>query len=320
LTASLSLRNDRARRAGSAHETLTVLLLVEEGEGVITHPRSGLKARASAGDAVLVDSRVRITDLGRGRLHVVETAVEEQLLLEMTAWMHAGASPLGRARVRATFLALHPPLLVLRPNEGGFVRLRRVARRLNSLGARPRSSTREGRRLAAVAKLASVLDPLVLQDHPSREFAALLGSAVETGWPEVGHPGVRRGLVMLMRAPAAEWSVAMMAHAAGLSIDRFARVFSEELGCTPRRFLAERRLAEFILLIETSPLTVSQAARAAGWSSPSHAIAAFRAAVGVSPAGHRSGRVADADADADETDFFVDESLELSKKVDAGRT
>jgi AraC family transcriptional regulator len=89
---------------------------------------------------------------------------------------------------------------------------------------------------------------------------------IETALDEAGSPGL-----------------AEMAGAAGLSITHFVRAFRRHTGSTPHQYLVRRRIERAVSLLRTARIPVAEVADGAGFSTPAHFVATFRATMGVTP-------------------------------------
>lgn len=78
-------------------------------------------------------------------------------------------------------------------------------------------------------------------------------------------------------------SLAELAGAANLSVTHFVRAFRSTTGTTPHQFLVRRRMERAISLLRVSSATVAEVGDDAGFSTPAHFVATFRAAMGVTP-------------------------------------
>ena len=78
-------------------------------------------------------------------------------------------------------------------------------------------------------------------------------------------------------------TLAAMADAVGLSITHFVRSFRQHTGSTPHKYLVRRRMDRAVSLLRVAQISVGQVADEAGFSTPAHFVAAFRAAMGVTP-------------------------------------
>lgn len=271
-------------------DPMVTIVLVERGKGVVAH-RQGMH-ETRTGDVVIFEpeAEFRYTPIRPQRISMV--MVEQAMLLDIFAWRYAPRSPAGRARIRALMSTAGFPVIVLRPSPSDARRLERLLR-----AARREQIQRSGsamreevpRLLTILAQIMEILDPLILRDHPDPLFAAKIRSTAEVWFPTARHTGVLRALEFVAATPVGEWSVAALAREALMSPGYFTRVFTAEVGVPPRQFLSELRLSEFVMLVQTTTLTVNQAARKVGWASTSHAIAAFRNSFGVTPQEYRHG-------------------------------
>jgi len=78
-------------------------------------------------------------------------------------------------------------------------------------------------------------------------------------------------------------SVYGMAAAAGLSVRHFARVFRQEMGETPHRWLTARRLARAAELLRQGHMPLAQIAQSCGFAGQSHFCKCFRQLTGQTP-------------------------------------
>lgn len=272
-----------ARRLGP----MVTVVLVERGSGVVTD-RLG-RYEVHTGDVVVFEPEAEFRYTPTRPIRITMMMLDEGMLLDSVSWRHAHQSAAGRARVRAIATALSRPVIVLQPTPSASRRLGRLLHTVKEVQKRPPSEDRVLRAMTLLSQMMEIIDPLVMRDHPERSFASQIQAAGQLEFPTVRHPGIHRALEFVATRPPTEWSVAALAEQARLSPGHFTRVFTREVGCSPREFLSERRLTEFILLVQSSSLTVSQAARRVGWASTSHAIAVFRRQTGSTPTRFRTG-------------------------------
>lgn len=83
--------------------------------------------------------------------------------------------------------------------------------------------------------------------------------------------------------PAADWSVDTMADVAHLSPSRFAHVFRQDIGTSPRAFVEAMRLRRAAELLECTQLAVQAIAAHAGFDSAFYFSLRFKKAYGVPP-------------------------------------
>jgi AraC family transcriptional regulator len=82
---------------------------------------------------------------------------------------------------------------------------------------------------------------------------------------------------------AASLSLAEMAAAVGLSVTYFARAFRRHTGRTPHNYIVRRRMDRAVSLLRVAKIPIAEVAEAAGFSTPAHFVATFRAAMSVTP-------------------------------------
>jgi AraC-like DNA-binding protein len=80
--------------------------------------------------------------------------------------------------------------------------------------------------------------------------------------------------------------------AAGLSLYHFIREFRRAFGCTPARYLRERRLTRARQLLAVSDLSVTDICFAVGFESLGSFCTLFRKSEGMTPAAYRAAQVA----------------------------
>jgi AraC-like DNA-binding protein len=153
--------------------------------------------------------------------------------------------------------------------------------------------------------LVPLLADEIVKDEPGQEAVLdrlldLLLIAVLRAWfarPEAdapawyrayGDPVVGRALRLLHNNPAHPWTVASLAHAAGMSRAGLARRFNDLVGEPPMTFLVEWRLALAADLLREPGSTVGSVARQVGYGSPFALSTAFKRVRGISPQEHRA--------------------------------
>ncbi|MDN4472985.1 AraC family transcriptional regulator [Demequina zhanjiangensis] len=87
--------------------------------------------------------------------------------------------------------------------------------------------------------------------------------------------------------PADDWTVADMAHSAGMSRSAFAARFTEVTGTTPLRMVTDRRMALALHMLQTSDDTVAAIAARCGYASEAGFGRAFMRAHATTPAAAR---------------------------------
>lgn len=85
-------------------------------------------------------------------------------------------------------------------------------------------------------------------------------------------------------------TVADLARRAGLSPSRFGHLFTEQVGVSPMRYLERQRMRLAEQLLDLTPRTVAEIARAVGYADPLYFSSRFRAQVGMPPSSYRRRR------------------------------
>ncbi|MDP4509357.1 GlxA family transcriptional regulator [Nonomuraea turcica] len=116
------------------------------------------------------------------------------------------------------------------------------------------------------------------------------GQAQFSVWSKAGVPttrGLRQVLDAVVLEPAADHSTAAMAARAAVSERHLARMFRDEVGMTPARYVEQTRLEAAKLLLVTGDESQESVARRAGFGSPETMRRIFRRNLGVSPGSYR---------------------------------
>lgn len=117
------------------------------------------------------------------------------------------------------------------------------------------------------------------------------GQAQFSVWAEARSP-TNRGLKSILDAvvlnPAEEHTISTMATRAAVSERHLARMFHEQVGLTPARFVEQTRLEAAKVLLATGNDSQDSIAKRAGFGSPDTMRRIFRRNLGVSPGAYRS--------------------------------
>lgn len=101
-------------------------------------------------------------------------------------------------------------------------------------------------------------------------------------------PRISRALSVMHRLPEHRWTVASLAHEAGMSRSRFAERFMDLVGMAPLTYLTEWRLQRARTLLKGSRGQVKAVAGAVGYLSTAAFSRAFHSAFGLSPSDMRN--------------------------------
>ncbi|WP_420334362.1 helix-turn-helix domain-containing protein [Roseibium sp.] len=87
--------------------------------------------------------------------------------------------------------------------------------------------------------------------------------------------------------------VAALAKRFDMTPSAFSRKFRASIGCTPQRYVIERRIGRARELLKDSDLPISEIAYALGFSSQAHLTSSFKEVLGVTPGRYRDSFTAD---------------------------
>jgi AraC family transcriptional regulator len=139
-------------------------------------------------------------------------------------------------------------------------------------------------------------DPLLLESGVRRIADRLLNHG-DRRPPEPACGGLARGARQrvddLIVASLADMTVPsptldQLAAAACMSVNHFIRVFHQQTGVTPHRYIVLRRLERGIALLKTPAVSVAEVADDVGFATPAHFVATFRRTMGVTPGAFRA--------------------------------
>lgn len=117
------------------------------------------------------------------------------------------------------------------------------------------------------------------------------GQAQFSVWAESALPvsgGMRDIVDSVVADPAADHSIATMATRAAVSERHLVRMFRDQVGMTPARFVEKARLEAAKVLLATGDHSQDTVARRAGFGTPDTMRRTFRRNLGVSPGVYRS--------------------------------
>lgn len=224
-----------------------------------------------SGEVTLRGAGLATTTLAAGDLALLPLGTVHRLYGEPDAHWVSGIFRVDDA-VAEPFLAVLPPLVVVRGNEPGRAWLPLSRDLLRQELVDPRAGGR--------VMVSRILDLLFI--HALREWSAsadhepgVLTAALD---PDIG-----RALAALHADPAHPWSVAELARRATLSRSGFAARFTRLVGQTPVAYLTHVRLDLATELLRGTDLPVSRVAEQAGYASEAAFIRAFQRRMGSPP-------------------------------------
>ncbi len=241
----------------------------------------------SAGDMVVVPNGRGHVLCAAGGTPVVTVSVQE--VLEAQGWscpaQHGGPGErtvilcghflVDEALDGPAFSALPEAILIRQTQHRPVLRGLMEAIAAEVIGGEPGAEL-------VVARLSDALVVHALREQARQE------ADVGAGWlGALYDPSLGPVVGALHRSPEAEWTVAQMARAAGMSRSSFAARFAEQLGEPPMRYVTRLRMRRARALLLESDAPLLTVAEAVGYGSEAAFSAAFRREIGESPGGWR---------------------------------
>ena len=113
------------------------------------------------------------------------------------------------------------------------------------------------------------------------------GSVKDPGWlAALADVRLRAVLSSIHREPARAWTLAGLAHSAGMSRTAFAQLFKAKVGKSPMEYLTHWRMTIAAKRLKNPKESISSMAPAVGYKSESAFSAAFKRELGSSPREH----------------------------------
>jgi AraC-like DNA-binding protein len=223
-----------------------------------------------------------ILDLDRlpGRLAVVRHGGDVQPLSTMICGNFTVERP-----SRGSVLELLPPLLLLKPSDGGGW-LEAILQRMVSEAALARPG-----QAVALSRLTEVLFVEVL-----RSWIQSLDSG-EGGWlGAMADPHIGPALQMIHERPDQPWTLGDLGRRVGLGRSAFSARFSKLVGQSMYRYLIARRMAEAAFLLESSDDGIARIATRVGYETAAAFSKLFHRHYGLSPGRYRAVRQSSAES------------------------
>ncbi|MFF5306504.1 GlxA family transcriptional regulator [Streptomyces sp. NPDC013161] len=291
-----------------------VRLVSEDGTGVITSAGTRIGA-----DLTVDDVREPYDVLVIPGGPEWETAIKDEALLDAVRRLH------GMARCTASvctgaFLLAAAGLLRGRRAVTHWRQSRQLAVRFPSVRVQPDAIfVRDGPMMTSAGVSAGIdLSLALVEEHFGAEVARAVAKdmvvymrrpggqsqfSVRSQLPYSRLEILRRLLDAVAADPGAEHTLAAMSRRAGVSVRHMGRLFEEELGTTPARYVERVRLEAAQVLLETGDDSLPVVARRTGFGSAESLRRAFVRHLGVTPGAFRTsfrttGRGTDTDTDS----------------------
>ncbi|WP_448711796.1 helix-turn-helix transcriptional regulator [Microbacterium profundi] len=278
LSAVESVRAERIHRAVFGHAKIVHVLegaaRIETATGIheLT-PGYAMALGAGMWCSVRPDPTVRLWTL----------YFDESFLRSHMRWVLADTT-----RVRP---GVHPDAwdgsaLVLQPGVDILHRIEPLWRQISLVNETAPPEVATTRLISLFSRAVEIALPTLLADDgavPERFVLPVRGRLAQ---PPIARP-VRRSVVLLRSRMTEPWTVGRLAAEVAVSRAHLTRVFTQQVGVAPMRFLIETRLTEFTRLIEETDLPIADASRQVGWNDARVAAVWFRKRFGITPTQYR---------------------------------
>ncbi|GAA1091952.1 MULTISPECIES: GlxA family transcriptional regulator [Streptomyces violaceusniger group] len=233
-----------------------------------------------------------------------ETLIKDDAFLDVVRRLH------GKARRTASvctgaFLLAAAGLLDGRRAATHWRHARQLAERFPSVRVKPDAIfVRDGRVMTSAGVSAGIdLSLALVEEHYGAEAARAVAKdmvvfmqrpgnqsqfSVRSRVPHSRRETLRRVLDEVAEDPGANHTLSAMARKAGVSVRHVARLFDEEVGTTPARYVEQVRLEAAQVLLETGDDAMTVVARRTGFGSPESMRRAFVRHLGVTPGAYRT--------------------------------
>ncbi|MGW7617047.1 GlxA family transcriptional regulator [Streptomyces antimycoticus] len=233
-----------------------------------------------------------------------ETLIKDDALLDVVRRLHEKARCTASVCTGA-FLLAAAGLLDGRRAATHWRHSRQLAARFPSVWVKPDAIfVRDGRMMTSAGVSAGIdLSLALVEDHYGAEVARAVAKdmvvfmqrpgsqsqfSVRSQVPHSRRETLRRVLDEVAENPGANHTLSAMARKAGVSVRHMTRLFDEEVGTTPARYVEQVRLEAAQVLLETGDDAMAVVARRTGFGSPESMRRAFVRHLGVTPGAYRT--------------------------------
>jgi transcriptional regulator GlxA family with amidase domain len=234
-----------------------------------------------------------------------ETLIKDDALLDVVRRLHDHARCTASVCTGA-FLLAAAGLLDGRRAATHWRQARQLALRFPSVRVEPDAIfVRDGRMMTSAGVSAGIdLSLALVEEHYGAQVARSVAKdmvvfmqrpggqsqfSVRSQVPHSRREILRRVLDEVAENPGANHTLPAMARRAGVSVRHVTRLFDEEVGTTPARYVEQVRLEAARVLLETGDDAMAVVARRTGFGSPESMRRAFVRHLGVTPGAYRTG-------------------------------
>jgi transcriptional regulator GlxA family with amidase domain len=233
-----------------------------------------------------------------------ETLIKDDAVLDVVRRLHKKAHRTASVCTGA-FLLAAAGLLDGRRAATHWRHTRQLALRFPSVRVQPDALfVRDGQMMTSAGVSAGIdLSLALVEDHYGAQVARAVAKdmvifmqrpggqsqfSVRSQAPQPRQEVLRRVLDAVAEDPGGNHTLSAMARRAGVSVRHVTRLFYEEVGTTPARYVEQVRLEAAQVLLETGDDAMRVVARRTGFGSPESLRRAFVRHLGVTPGAFRS--------------------------------
>ncbi|MEV0738686.1 DJ-1/PfpI family protein [Streptomyces sp. NPDC050549] len=233
-----------------------------------------------------------------------ETLIKDDALLDVVRRLHGTARRTASVCTGA-FLLAAAGLLRGRRAVTHWRQSRQLAVRFPSVRVEPDAIfVRDGPMMTSAGVSAGIdLSLALVEEHYGAQVARAVAKdmvvfmqrpggqsqfSVRSQLPHSRHAVLRRTLDEVAANPGADHTLTAMSRRAGVSVRHIGRLFDEEVGTTPARYVEQVRLEAAQVLLETGDDSLPVVARRAGFGSAESLRRAFVRHLGVTPGAFRT--------------------------------
>lgn len=251
-------------------------ILIHEGEGILVGDFDPTPVRS--GDLVVVAPSIRCGAVSVSPVDASVAFLNPAFVQDQLHWLDP-QRPQHHRQSRTQDLVESRQPRALRPDPSALVEIETQLTRLLQVESQP-DPVRERlvRGTELVCSVAALLD-----DRGQRDACEGTRSAKPTSIREE----IQTVLAVMNEHYMSNLRVDALAQSVWMSESSLRRAFRTATGISPREYLHRLRLAHYESLVAETSIPLSEAARLAGWASPSHAREVFTRAHGVSPSRFR---------------------------------
>lgn len=278
LAAVESTRNERIHRAVFGHAMIVHVL---EGAAQV-QTAAGLH-ELTPGFAMALGAGMWCSVRPAPTVRMWTLYFDESFLRAHMRWVLADAS---RARPGVHPDAWDGSALLLQPGLDILHRIEPLWRQISLVNETAPPEVATTRLISLFSRAVEIALPTLLADdsgEPDRFAFPVRGRLAH---PVLAQP-VRRSIELLRSRMAEPWTVGQLASEVAVSRAHLTRVFTQQAGVAPMRFLIEARLTEFTRLVEETDLPIADASRQVGWNDARVAAVWFRKRFGITPTQYR---------------------------------